>query len=244
MELNFKNTVAVVTGGNRGIGQAIAQALLTHGAEVLITGTKSGPPEWMIKFPLCQYAELDFLKSNSTARFLSTLEPLPRIDILVNNAGIYIRNLIEITRDEDWAQMLTVNLTGPMQLIRAVAPKMRAQKRGWILNTSSIAACIARPGGAGYSATKAGLLGLTRVAAMELAKEGVLVNALCPGVTQTDMVDRVLTPERKEEFRRESALGRFALPEEIANVALFLVSPLNTYITGQAIVADGGSIIQ
>ncbi len=244
MQFDFSGKVAIVTGGNRGIGRAISEALLSHEAEALITGTHEDAPEWIAQYPRCQYAQLNFLDPNSVARFLSTIEKRPQVDILVNNAGMYIRNPIEVTADEDWQQMLAVNLTGPMQLIRVVAPKMCAQKRGWILNTSSIAAFVARPGGAGYSVTKAGLLGLTRVAAMELAREGVLVNALCPGVTQTDMVDRVLSPEQKEQFRRESALQRLATPEEIANIALFLVSSLNTYITGQAIVADGGTIIQ
>ncbi len=244
MQWDFSGKVAVVTGGSRGIGQAIAEALLAFGAEVLITSTQAGKPEWASRFPRSRHAQLNFLDDSGAKSFFQTLEQLSRIDILLNNAGIQIRNPIDTTRDEDWQQLLTVNLTGPMQLMRAVAPRMRQQKSGWILNMSSIAGFIARPGGGAYSATKTGLIGLTRAAALDLAPDGVLVNALCPGVTQTDMIDQVLSAERKEEFRRESALGRFALPEEIANVALFLVSDLNTYITGQAIVADGGTIIQ
>ncbi len=240
--MNFTGNTALVTGGTRGIGRAIAEGLLSHGATVLITSTQDCRG-WWNEHPAATHYVLDLRDHSSTTALSKTLDALERIDVLVNNAGIHYPKPIDQILDEPWDEVFAVNLTGPMRMMRLVVPKMK-KYGGRILNVSSISGIVARPGGSTYSASKAGLLGLTRAAALDLAPDGILVNALCPGVTATDMLDRVLTPERKEQLRSESALGRFASPEEIANVALFLVSSLNTYITGQAIVADGGTIIQ
>ena len=175
---------------------------------------------------------------------MEKISALSQIDILVNNAGIQIRHSIDDYNDMDWDKVMRVNLYGPMQIMRVVSAKMKQNKQGKILNISSIAGFIARAGGSAYSASKSGIIGLTRAVALDLAPFNILVNALCPGVTETDMMNQVLSAEQKEQYRNESALQRLAQPEEIANVAAFLCSDLNTYITGQSIVADGGTIIQ
>lgn len=242
MHFDLKGKVAVVTGGSRGIGRAIAQGLLSCGARVLITSTHDTSGWWKQETTVT-HAVLNFNNDASIEAFSRTLDQFDRIDILVNNAGIHYPMAIDRIKQSQWEEVLRVNLTGPMRMIQLVLPKMK-EHGGSILNVSSISGIIARPGGGTYSASKSGLIGLTRAVALDLAKHRILVNALCPGTTRTDMVDQVLSQEQTEQFRRQSALERLATPEEIANIALFLVSPLNTYITGQAIVADGGTIIQ
>lgn len=243
MKLDFTGKTAIVTGGSRGIGKAISEVILRAGGSVIITSTGEAP-EWMRKYHNASHVMLDFLDRARVTEGIARIVQRPRIDILVNNAGVLAPNAIDVIGDSDWERVLAVNLGGPMRMMRAVAPIMKKQHCGWIINVGSISGIIARPRGSAYSASKAGLLGLTRATALDLAPWSILVNAVCPGTTETDMVERALTSEQKEIYRNESALKRMAKPEEIANVAAFLCSDLNTYITGQAIVADGGTIIQ
>lgn len=243
MGLNFTGKRAVVTGGSRGIGKAIAEVILKGGGDVLITST-SVAPAWLNDYPAASHRQVDFLDKESVSRYIEQIFALENVDILVNNAGVYGPRAIDKIDDEVWNRVLEVNLSAPMYMMRAVASKMKTQRRGWILNVSSISGIIARQGGSAYAASKAGLIGLTRAVALDLAPDNILVNALCPGTTETDMVDRGLNVEEKEKRKSESALKRFAKPEEIANVVAFLCSDLNTYITGQTIVVDGGTVIQ
>jgi 3-oxoacyl-[acyl-carrier protein] reductase len=135
---------------------------------------------------------------------------------------------------------MDVNLKAPMKIMRAVVPVMKSHKEGRILNISSVAGLISKPGQSSYSTSKAGLIGLTRSSALDLATFNILVNALCPGTTQTEMVQKVLNIDQKNAILKNVPMGRFAKVDEIANFAVFLCSDYNSYMTGQTIVVDGG----
>lgn len=214
--------VALVTGAARGIGMAIAKKLQSEGIKVLSPTRK----------------ELDLLSNSSIdAYFSPALEP---IDILVNNAGVNLLGSVLELVDENIARTTQVNLLAPLRIIRKVAPGMVARKYGRIVNISSIWATITKPGRVTYSMTKAGLNGLTRTLAVELAAYNVLVNSVSPGYVNTELTRQNNTPQQIEEIRKTIPLLRLAEPDEIAELVSFLVSQKNTYITGQVVVADGG----
>jgi 3-oxoacyl-[acyl-carrier protein] reductase len=241
--LDFKGRTAIVTGGSRGIGKAIARALLGQGAEVIVTGNEP-EPAWIEESGKCRYYSVDFLDQESVDSFLEEIDRFKKIDILVNSAGIHVpKSLFKLT-DNDWEKVLKINLLGPMAVMRKAGEKMKNAKNGRIVNISSIAGIVSRPTSGAYSASKSGLIGLTRASSLELAPHNVLVNALCPGTTETDMTRSLLSEEQIEKIKEGVPLKRLARPEEIAAFALFLCSDLNTYITGQTIVVDGGSIIK
>jgi len=232
--------MAVVTGGTRGIGKAVCKALAGAGCNVIATGTEVvNKSSGGIK-----YRKLDLLNDGSTASFLSELAELRRIDILVNNAGINILEAIDGIEDSNWEKVLKVNLTGPMRISRAVASGMKKNKNGRILNISSIWGIKSKEKRDAYSASKTGLIGLTRAMAIDLAPYNILVNALCPGFTSTELTKSMLKKSEIISLSRQVPLGRFATPPEIANAALFLCSGMNTYITGQSIIVDGGFVIR
>ena len=215
----------LITGGSRGIGQQIAAVMKERGYEVVLPGRQ----------------ELNLESVESIDKYFSSER---NIDILVNNAGInFISPLPEIAVPQ-WSQMLSVNLTAPMRLIQKVVPHMKKQGWGRILNISSIFSNITREGRASYSASKSGLNGLTRTAAVELGKYGILVNAVCPGYVETQLTHQNNSLADIERIVKTIPLGRMAQPEEIAELAEFLCSTRNSYITGQMITADGGFSIQ
>jgi 3-oxoacyl-[acyl-carrier protein] reductase len=214
---------ALVTGGSRGLGAAIARELERRGMEVL------APPR----------AQLDLADPASIESFIRA-HASARIDVLVNNAGINHIRPLEKLAPAEWQQMLQVNLTAALALTQGFTPGMRAQRWGRIVNVSSIFSLVARSSRAAYAATKAGLNGLTRTCAVELAPDNILVNAICPGYVETEMTRRNNPPEELEKIKATIPLGRLAQPEEIAHVAGFLCSEENSYCTGQMIVADGG----
>lgn len=239
---DFTNQVAVVTGASRGIGRSIAELLLRGNCSVIITSTQKMQPHWSCRYHRCTHFCADFLKPKSLSRFLKIIERLPRVDILVNNAGIHIPETLSLLKDAHWDAIMIVNLKAPMKLMKIVSLKMKSNKRGRILNVSSIAAIVSRPTAAAYSASKTGLIGLTRANALALAPFNVLVNSLCPGHVRTEMVRRLLSPKERKELKKKIPLRRFAESYEIANFAAFLVSDWNTYITGQTTVVDGGVV--
>ncbi|MCD4780892.1 MAG: SDR family oxidoreductase [Candidatus Omnitrophica bacterium] len=240
---NFQNKTAVVTGGTRGIGRAVAKGLLESGAKVIVTGTKESPA-WLNNYPRAQHMTLDFLKENSLSSFMASFPPEQAVDILINNAGIHIPKPFTELTQQDWEDIMRINIIGPADLINKMIPFMRKNVSGNILNMSSIAGFIARPGSTAYSASKSALNAFTRSLALELAKDNIKVNALCPGTTETDMVKEQMDEDRRKHFLSLIPMQRFALPEEIAQWALFLCSDLNTYMTGQTVIVDGGATIQ
>lgn len=243
IDFDFSEKTVIVTGGSRGIGRAIAEGILRRGGRVLITSTGEAP-SWCAQYRLCSHLGMDFLNEASVVASIDVIASMNRIDVLVNSAGIHAPQAVCEITESDWERVLRVNLHGPMRVMRAAAPRMKAARSGRIVNIASMSGVVSKRCSGAYSASKSGLIGLTRASALDLAPYNVLVNALCPGTTQTDMVETVLTEEQKSEFRAGIPLGRFATVNEIANFAMFLGSDLNTYITGQTIVVDGGVTAQ
>lgn len=243
MEIDFSGKTAIVTGGTRGIGRSIVSLLLESGCHVIYTGTKEQP-----KSPIKngQYEQLDLSDGKNINRFVKeVIGKTPRIDILINNAGINITEPIDEIQDENWEKILAVNLTGPMRLIKAVAKVMKKNEhRGKILNISSIFGVVSKTKRNSYSASKSGLIGLTRASSLDLASYKILVNALCPGFTSTELTKSILSSREIKDLSSQIPLGRFADASEIAQIAVFLCSDLNTYLTGQTIVVDGGVTVQ
>ncbi|WP_462162038.1 SDR family NAD(P)-dependent oxidoreductase [Microcystis aeruginosa] len=182
---------------------------------------------------------LDLSRMESIAAYIAS-EQGKGFDIIINNAGINLLNELTHVKDEDWQIMLQVNLTAPMALIRGFSPYMKAQKWGRIVNISSIFSLVTRENRSAYSATKAGLNGLTRTAAVELAPYGILVNAVCPGYVETELTFVNNSPEQLAAITATIPLQRLAQPHEIAKLVSFLCSEENTYLTGQNLVIDGG----
>ena len=242
MNINFKEQTAIVTGATQGIGKSIATMLVEANCRVIYTGRSEVPTN---EIPGAEYAQLDLCDQGSIERFINqTIKSTSGITILVNNAGIQIPSLVESIQLEDWNKTMAVNLTGPMQLIQAVAPYMKENKYGRIVNVSSVAGIITKTGQSAYSATKSGILGLTRTLGLELAQYNILVNAICPGTTATPMVEELLSKEKKETIIRSVPMGRLGEPDEMAAYVLFLVSRFNSYMTGQSLIIDGGYVLQ
>lgn len=241
--MNFSDRIAIVTGGTRGIGRGIVSLLIDCGCEVIYTGTGKNPDMKNIKG---RFEQLDMLDEESVSRFtLEVMGALKKIDILVNNAGInYIEPIDEIC-EENWERILKVNLTGSMKLIKETSNVMkRAGTGGKILNISSIFGIVSKEKRNSYSASKTGLIGLTRSSALDLARHNILVNALCPGFTNTELTASILTQEEIATISSEIPLGRFAEVSEIATIAVFLVSDLNSHMTGQTLIVDGGFTVK
>jgi 3-oxoacyl-[acyl-carrier protein] reductase len=222
----MKGRTALVTGASRGIGAAIADVLRREGARVL------APPR----------TELDLSSEASLENFLAALrEP---VDILVNNAGVNrLGALDEIGRD-DMREVLQVNLGAPLRLIRGLSGGMKERRYGRIVNLSSVWGSVSRLRRVTYSASKAGLDGLTRAVALELAPYGILVNSVAPGYVDTELTRQNNSAAEIAAIARQIPLGRLGSPEEIAEVVAFLCSSRNSYLTGQVIVTDGGYLCQ
>lgn len=232
---DLQKKLAVVTGATRGIGFAIAQRLLTDGADVIATGTRPGGhgPNGT------EYAAIDFTDDDALASFAEDLSGR-KPDILVNNAGINIVSDFADIDPDDFERMHRINLAAPMRLCRAVLPSMRAKKWGRIVNISSIWGKIAREGRASYAATKFGIDGLTVALAAEAAADGVLANCVAPGFIDTELTRRNLGADGIARLIKEVPCGRLGQPHEIAALVAWLASAENSYVSGQNIAIDGG----
>lgn len=217
--------IALVTGGSRGIGLATAVSLRALGYDVRTPGRD----------------ELDLLDPASIDRYIAA-HANDGVSVLVNNAGINPIEPFDAITPENWSATLQTNLTAPLRLTQGFAPGMKAAGWGRVVNIASIWAVVTKTGRASYASSKTALLGLTRSSAVELAPHGVLVNAVCPGFVETELTRANNTPAQLAAVATAVPLGRLARPEEIAKVVAFLASADNTYITGQAIVADGGYV--
>jgi 3-oxoacyl-[acyl-carrier protein] reductase len=240
-----KDKVAVVTGASRGIGRSIALALAGEGARIVAVDL--GLPETEALVAEIKAAGGDALAvvGNVTVaadveRMIeAAVEKFGRVDILINNAGITRDALLLRMKDEDWDAVLTVNLKGAFLCSRAVAKVMSKQRYGRIINIASVVGQMGNAGQANYCASKAGLIGLTKSNARELAKRNVTVNAVAPGFIATAMTD-VLPEKVKEELLAQIPLERLGSADDIANAVLFLAAERSGYITGQVIAVNGG----
>ena len=243
----LEGQTAIVTGASRGIGKAIAIFLAREGAEVIINYSSSSENANKVvseiksfggkAFPL----QADVSDENSVNELIkSVLDKKRTIDVLVNNAGITKDGLLMRMKTNDWQKVLDLNLSGVFYCTRAVSRQMLKQKKGRIINITSVVGLMGNPGQANYSAAKAGVIGLTQSAAKEFASRGITVNAVAPGFISTDMTKDL----NSEAILSAIPLGRFGNPEDVAGAVRYLAAdPSAAYITGQTIQVDGGMVM-
>jgi 3alpha(or 20beta)-hydroxysteroid dehydrogenase len=239
--------VAIITGGARGQGEAEARLFAAEGATVVVTDVL-GPEGRAVADDIGgSFHHHDVSTEDGWSRVVdATVEAHGRIDVLVNNAGIFHRaKLLDHTLD-DLRRLLDINLIGVFLGMKAVAPAMIGQESGSIVNISSIAGLVAAPGSIGYGASKFAVTGMTKTAAIELARHGVRVNSIHPGMIDTDMIQEVASGDqgRLDRMAAATPFRRSAAPDEIANLALYLASDESSFSTGAEFVADGGVTAQ
>lgn len=245
----LKDKIAIVTGGTRGIGFSTVKTFLDNGATVILFGSreetvakaleklKTENPDYKVsgKYPnLSDYSEVASALNQINVDY-------GRIDILVNNAGISARESLYDYNPENFSKIMELNVQGMFNCCKAVAPIMKAQGGGVILNTSSMVSLYGQPAGVGYPASKFAVNGITKSLARELGVDNIRVNAVAPGVIETDMV-RALPQEMQEAIAAKIPLGRVGQPQDIANAFLFLASDLASYVTGEILSVDGATI--
>ena len=241
--------VALVTGGSKGLGKAMARAFAQAGADIVIssrhedelrsaldeildgTGSRGA---WFVA-DMTDRAAVNQLAA-------AAVEAMGKVDILVNNAGSNIPAAIDEISDEDWDQVIELNLSSCMALTRALVPQMKQRHWGRIIHISSIMGLVSKEGRGIYSATKSGLIGMARAGALDLGPWGITVNCIAPGPILTDLPARVLSEAEIASFASRTALGRWGNPDELAGPALLLASDAGSYITGATLVVDGGTI--
>ena len=243
--MQLKEKIAIITGAAQGIGKEIAFTLAREGANLAICDVnKDGITETQKEIESAGVKVLSFVVDVTDAKQVEdmvnkVLDNLGKVDILVNNAGITRDSLIMRMKEADWDAVLAVNLKGAFNCIKAVARPMVKQHSGKIVNIASIIGIMGNPGQANYAASKAGIIGLTKTAAKELASRGINVNAIAPGFIKTTMTDK-LTEEQKQKMLGAIPLAKFGETKDVANLVLFLASEASSYITGEVIKIDGG----
>jgi len=246
--MKLKDRVAIVTGGARGIGREIALTLAREGASIVICDVNEealslAKAEIEAISRQCMVSVVDVGDYASCEEMANkTLDKFGKIDILINNAGITRDSLLMRMKEEDWDAVLRVNLKGAFNFTKAVCRAMIKQRYGKVVNIASIIGIMGNAGQANYAASKAGLIGLTKSSAKELASRGINVNAIAPGFIKTSMTDK-LTDEQKEGMLKLIPLNSLGSPSDVANLALFLVSDSASYITGEVIKVDGGMVM-
>lgn len=246
---DLKGKIALITGASRGIGRAIADKLASFGVNVIVTSTKADTSNSVAKEIQDKYGvkargyALNVVNLNEFISIVDeTVKEFGRIDILVNNAGITKDTLILRMKEEEWDDVINTNLKGVFNGCKAVAKYMIKQQYGKIVNISSVVGVMGNAGQVNYSASKGGVIALTKSLAKELASRNINVNAVAPGYIDTDMT-RVLPDNVKQEILKLIPLGRMGQPEDVANVVAFLCSDMSSYITGQTIIVDGGMVM-
>jgi 3-oxoacyl-[acyl-carrier protein] reductase len=238
--------VALVTGGSRGIGRAVAEALARGGARVAVVArSKERADAAAAELPGKGHAgyACDVADGAAVDELLKAVEAeVGPVEVLVNNAGVTEDNLLVRISDDAWDRVVDTNLKGAFHLIRAATRGMMRRRSGRIVNITSVVGITGNKGQANYAASKAGLIGLTKSVAKELASRGVLCNAVAPGFIETEMT-AALGDAAREGLMAQIALGRLGKPEDIASVVRFLAGPGASYITGQTIVVDGGMVM-
>lgn len=246
MNIDFTDKTALITGATRGIGKAIAEKLHNSGARLLLTGTDHKTVQSMNEecqrknIKTIEYLQADFSNKKSTDYFLVKIKDYEKIDICINNAGVNKIDQFIDTTDNDYKWIHDINLLGPYRILKEIGKKMIHNNYGRVLNISSIWSIVTKQGRSLYTSSKYGLVGLTKTLSVEWAQHNILVNSLSPGFTRTELTERTNTPEQLQQIAEIIPLKRLASPEEIAIAAAFLCCDLNSYITGQNIIIDGG----
>jgi 3-oxoacyl-[acyl-carrier protein] reductase len=245
-ESALEGQVALVTGGSRGIGRAVAERLAQDGARVVVT-SRSEETAVRVAEELPGEGHLgvacDVADGAAVATLVKRVESeLGGPDVVVNNAGITADNVLVRLGQDDWDRVLETNLTGAFQVIKAVTRGMMKRRSGRIINITSVVGLTGNRGQVNYAASKAGLVGLTKSVAKELASRNVLCNAVAPGFIETDMTSD-LTEAAQATLQEQIALGRLGSPADVAGVVAFLAGPDAAYMTGQVLVVDGGMVM-
>jgi 3-oxoacyl-[acyl-carrier protein] reductase len=247
--MKLAGKTALVTGASRGIGREIALELARQGADVVVNyaGSEAKAHEVVEEIKgLGREAlaiQCDVSKSESVTDMIKgTVEHFGKLDILINNAGITRDNLLMRMKENEWDDVMNINLKGVFLCTKAVTRQMMKQRSGRIINISSVVGVSGNPGQANYVAAKAGVIGLTKTSAKELASRGITVNAIAPGFITTEMTDQ-LTEDIQNEMLKMIPLAQFGEPKDIANCVVFLASDDSRYITGQTIHVNGGMVM-
>jgi 3-oxoacyl-[acyl-carrier protein] reductase len=245
VKVDLTGRVALVTGSTRGIGRAIAESLAATGAKVAIVGRDAGRASEAAAAisPEARGYAADVSDPASVVALIEAVEKdFGSLDILVNNAGLTRDNILFRIKDEDWDAVLDTNLRGAFVAIRAAARGMMKRRWGRIINIASVVGIVGNKGQANYAASKAGLIGMTKSVAKELASRNILANVVAPGFIETDMTG-AMTDDAKTTLFAQIPLGRLGTPNDIAGLVTFLSSDAAAYITGQTFVVDGGMVM-
>ena len=239
--------VALVTGGSKGIGLAMARGLAQAGADIVINSRNGSELESAMRqilegtdrkgFTLVA----DLSKREDTVNLArQAIEAMGRVDIIINNAGTNVPSPVDEIKDDDWDQLVELNLTAPMVLVRELAAQMKERRWGRIINISSIFGLCTKEARGAYSATKAGLIGITRTMAQDLGPWKITANAIAPGPISTPLTDRLVQGELREYFDSMLLLQRWGKPEDLVGPALLLASEAGSFMTGSTVLVDGG----
>jgi len=246
---DLSGKTALITGGSKGLGKAMARGFAEVGADVFISSRHEDELRSALQeitagtSVLGAYSVSDLSRREESEKLAeAALKAMGKVDILVNNAGTNVPQSIDEIQDEDWNRVLELNFSSCMALSRALVPQMKERKWGRIIHISSIMGLGSKEQRHIYSGTKAALIGMARAMALELGPYNITVNCLAPGPFLTDLPGRVLTDEQKKSFATRTALGRWGNPRELAGPALLLASDAGSYITGETLVVDGGAL--
>lgn len=245
--MQLAGKTALVTGSGRGLGKAIALKLAQMGANIVLNGTSSAVDETAEEFKAAGHNVIatkgDVRNTEDVKEMVkAAVDAYGTVDILVNNAGITKDKLMAMMSEEDWDDVMDINLKGAFLCTKAVSKLMIKRRGGKIINITSVVGLMGNPGQANYSASKAGLIGFTKSTAKEFAARGITCNAVAPGLIQSQMTE-ILPDKVKENYLDNIPLKRFGTPEDVANVVGFLASDESNYITGQVINVDGGLVM-
>lgn len=245
---DLSGRAALVTGGSKGIGRAIAEGFAQAGAELFLCARNEEPLRKAADEIRAAHGVrvetlvADMAQRDEVVRLARTaLERLGRIDVLVNNAGWNVPQPIDEIQDADWDYLVELNLTNVMALTRAIVPDMKVRRWGRVIHISSIMGLASTPARNAYSATKSALIGLCRASALDLGPHNITVNCLAPGPIATEMPMSILSKEQQDRLAERTAFNRWARPDELAGPALLLASEAGSYITGSVLVVDGGA---